>query len=126
MDMTRREGHMAIHIRRRTIISTLLSGARLRSDGHPCGQEAPIDLRQTEPSPRSLVRFIENCGREHDMSGLKWLMIAGLIAGFAGAAQAEDFDIGKSEFQSSWRAAMVQMEKAKDLSASSSRYCLPI
>ena len=35
------------------------------------------------------------------MSGLKWLMIAGLIAGFAGAAQAEDFDIGKSEFQSS-------------------------
>jgi len=35
------------------------------------------------------------------MSGLKWLMIAGLTAGFAGAAQAEDFDIGKSEFQSS-------------------------
>ncbi len=32
---------------------------------------------------------------------LKRLMIAGLIAGFAGAAQAEDFDIGKSEFQSS-------------------------
>lgn len=30
---------------------------------------------------------------------LKRLMIAGLIAGFAGAAQAEDFDIGKSEFQ---------------------------
>jgi cytochrome c5 len=69
--------------------------------GWPCGQEARIDLRQTEPNPRSLVRFIENCGREHDMSGLKWLMIAGLIAGFAGAAQAEDFDIGKSEFQSS-------------------------
>ena len=92
---------MAIHIRRRTIISTLLSGARLRSDGHTCGQEARIDLRQTEPNPRSLVRFIENCGREHDMSGLKWLMIAGLIAGFAGAAQAEDVDIGKSEFQSS-------------------------
>jgi mono/diheme cytochrome c family protein len=32
-------------------------------------------------------------------SGLKWLMIAGLTAGFASAAQAED--IGKSEFQSS-------------------------
>jgi len=32
---------------------------------------------------------------------LKWLMIAGLAAGFAGAAQAEDLDIGKSEFQSS-------------------------
>ena len=34
-------------------------------------------------------------------SSLKWLMIAGLTAGFAGAAQAEDFDIGRSEFQSS-------------------------
>ena len=32
---------------------------------------------------------------------LKWLMIAGLTAGFAGAVEAEDFDIGKSEFQSS-------------------------
>lgn len=32
---------------------------------------------------------------------LKWLMIASLTAGFAGAAQAEDIDIGKSEFQSS-------------------------
>jgi mono/diheme cytochrome c family protein len=31
----------------------------------------------------------------------KWLMIASLAAGFAAAAQAEDFDIGKSEFQSS-------------------------
>jgi len=34
-------------------------------------------------------------------SCLKWLMIAGLTAGVAGAVQAEDFDIGKSEFQSS-------------------------
>ena len=34
-------------------------------------------------------------------SCLKWLMIAGLTAGFADAAQAEDLDIGKSEFQSS-------------------------
>ena len=33
--------------------------------------------------------------------GLKWLMIAALTAGFAGAAQAENVDIGKSEFQSS-------------------------
>lgn len=33
--------------------------------------------------------------------GLKWLMIAGLTAGFAGAAQAQNVDIGKSEFQSS-------------------------
>ena len=32
---------------------------------------------------------------------LKWLIIAGLAAGFAAAAQAEDLDIGKSEFQSS-------------------------
>ena len=32
---------------------------------------------------------------------LKWLMIASLTAGFASAAQAEDIDIGKSEFQSS-------------------------
>ena len=34
-------------------------------------------------------------------SCLKWLMIAGLSAGIAGAAQAQDLDIGKSEFQSS-------------------------
>jgi len=34
-------------------------------------------------------------------SGVKWLMIAGFTAGFAAAAQAEDSDIGKSEFQSS-------------------------
>jgi len=33
--------------------------------------------------------------------GAKWLMIAGLTGGFAAAAQAEDFDIGRSEFQSS-------------------------
>lgn len=33
--------------------------------------------------------------------GVKWLVIAGLTAGFAAAAQAEDVDIGKSEFQSS-------------------------
>ena len=33
--------------------------------------------------------------------GVKWLMITSLGAGFAAAAQAEDFDIGKSEFQSS-------------------------
>jgi mono/diheme cytochrome c family protein len=32
---------------------------------------------------------------------VKWLIIAGLAAGFAAAAQAEDLDIGKSEFQSS-------------------------
>ena len=34
-------------------------------------------------------------------SCLKWLMIAGLSAGIAGAAQAQDLDIGKLEFQSS-------------------------
>jgi len=33
--------------------------------------------------------------------GVKWLIIASLAAGFAAAAQAEDVDIGKSEFQSS-------------------------
>ncbi|MBI5319519.1 MAG: cytochrome c [Bradyrhizobium sp.] len=33
--------------------------------------------------------------------GLKWLILTGLAAGFAASAQAEDFDIGKSEFQSS-------------------------
>jgi mono/diheme cytochrome c family protein len=33
--------------------------------------------------------------------GVKWLAIAGLAAGFAAAAQAEDVDVGKSEFQSS-------------------------
>ncbi len=32
---------------------------------------------------------------------LKWLMIAGLAVGVAGAGQAEDLDIGKSEFKSS-------------------------
>jgi mono/diheme cytochrome c family protein len=34
-------------------------------------------------------------------SGVEWLIIASLTAGFAAAAQAEDLDIGKSEFQSS-------------------------
>jgi mono/diheme cytochrome c family protein len=33
--------------------------------------------------------------------GVKWLIITNLTAVFAAAAQAEDFDIGKSEFQSS-------------------------
>ena len=32
---------------------------------------------------------------------VKWLIITGLAAGFAVVAQAEEFDIGKSEFQSS-------------------------
>lgn len=31
---------------------------------------------------------------------LKWIMLVGLVAGFAGAGQAQDIDIGKSEFQS--------------------------
>ncbi len=34
-------------------------------------------------------------------SAVNWLIIAGLTAGFAAAAQAEDVDIGKAEFQSS-------------------------
>jgi mono/diheme cytochrome c family protein len=33
--------------------------------------------------------------------GLKWLMIGSLAAGFAAAAQADDSDVGKAEFQSS-------------------------
>ena len=33
--------------------------------------------------------------------GVKWLIIASLTAGLTAAAQAEDVDIGKSEFQSS-------------------------
>lgn len=33
--------------------------------------------------------------------GVKWLMLASLAAGFAAAAQAEELDAGKSEFQSS-------------------------
>jgi mono/diheme cytochrome c family protein len=33
--------------------------------------------------------------------GVKWLIIAHLAAGFAATAQSEEFDIGKSEFQSS-------------------------
>ena len=33
--------------------------------------------------------------------GRKWLIVISLIADFAAAAQAQDFDIGKSEFQSS-------------------------
>jgi len=32
---------------------------------------------------------------------LKWMMVTGLAAGLAGAAQAQDLDMGKSEFQSS-------------------------
>ena len=35
------------------------------------------------------------------MKCVRWLIIAGLTAGFAAAAQAEDFDAGKLEFQSS-------------------------
>src|SRR5512139_408450 len=40
---------------------------------------------------------------ERDMMkcAVAWLMIASLTAGLAAAAQAEDVDIGKSEFQSS-------------------------
>jgi len=34
-------------------------------------------------------------------SGLKWLMTAGLAAGMTAAAQAQEADVGKSEFQSS-------------------------
>ena len=34
-------------------------------------------------------------------SCLKWLMTAGLAAAMSGAAQAQDVDVGKSEFQSS-------------------------
>ena len=33
--------------------------------------------------------------------GVKWLVITSLAAGFAAAAQAEDVDVGKSEFRSS-------------------------
>ena len=33
--------------------------------------------------------------------GAEWLMIVGLTAGFAAVAEAEEVDIGKSEFQSS-------------------------
>lgn len=33
--------------------------------------------------------------------GAKWLIIASLVGGFAAAAQAEDVDIGKAEFQRS-------------------------
>jgi mono/diheme cytochrome c family protein len=58
-------------------------------------------------------------------SCLKCLMIVGLTAGFAGTTQAEDFDIGKSEFQSSC-ASCHGAERAKGLSASSSRCRLPI
>ena len=32
---------------------------------------------------------------------VKWLILAGLAAGFVATAEAEEFDIGKSEFQSS-------------------------
>lgn len=33
--------------------------------------------------------------------GAKWLLITGLAAGFAATAEADDFDVGKAEFQSS-------------------------
>jgi mono/diheme cytochrome c family protein len=66
--------------------------------------------------------------REHDMiiSYVKWLMIAGLTAVFAAAAQAEDFDAGKAEFQSSCASCHGADGKGKDLPASSSRCRLPI
>ena len=86
-----------------------MDGRRLRigkacgSRGRDLAHEGRIDLRQTEPNPRLLVISTRKLWAGHDMitSCLKWLMIAGLTAGFAGVAQAEDVDIGKSEFQSS-------------------------
>ena len=58
--------------------------------------------------------------------GVKWLIITSLTAGFAAAAQADDFDIGKSEFQSSCASCHGTDARAKDRSATSLRYRLPI
>jgi mono/diheme cytochrome c family protein len=54
-------------------------------------------------SPKNAGRIYSKTLGGPDMitSYLKWLMIAWLAAAFSGAGQAEDFDIGKSEFQSS-------------------------
>ena len=40
-------------------------------------------------------------GRDMIRHAVKWLIAAGLAAGSAAAAQSQDFDIGKSEYQSS-------------------------
>ena len=45
--------------------------------------------------------LLDSCNCDMIPGWLKWLMIAGLTAVFATAAQAEDLDVGKAEFQSS-------------------------
>lgn len=54
-------------------------------------------LKQTTPETSRIQPKIAG-GPDMITSWLKWSMIAGL-AGFAGVVQAEDIDIGKSEFQ---------------------------
>jgi mono/diheme cytochrome c family protein len=45
--------------------------------------------------------LLGSCNCDLITGWLKWLMIAGLTAVFATAAQAEDLDVGKAEFRSS-------------------------
>ncbi|BBB96878.1 mono/diheme cytochrome c family protein [Bradyrhizobium japonicum] len=47
------------------------------------------------------MRLSEKLGHDMIIYGLKSFMIAGLTAGFAAAAYAEDADVGKAEFQAS-------------------------
>lgn len=60
-------------------------------------------MDQTDPDPIPLVRVRSKSRGGYMITVcLKWLMIAGLVAAFAGAAEAaEDPDAAKSEFQSS-------------------------
>ena len=66
-------------------------------------REAELDVRQNCREAKRLAVRSSWPASERDMikCGVKWLIITSLTAGFAAAAQAEDFDIGKSEFQSS-------------------------
>ncbi len=56
-------------------------------------------INVARPSSGTFLRFPSE--RDMTNSGMKWLIIAGLTVGLIAAAQAEDTDAGKSEFQSS-------------------------
>ncbi len=94
-----------MHAAKRIVIQSprLLGPRKLRAFISLTKLEAGLDVRQTVGGAKRLVVTSSQPASERDMikCGVKWLIITSLTAGFAAAAQAEDLDIGKSEFQSS-------------------------
>jgi mono/diheme cytochrome c family protein len=72
--------------------------AKALAGGEPTGKPSP---RRRPIKKQRRVNSESPTGPRHDKCGIKRLIITSLTAGFAAAAQAEDLDIGKSEFQSS-------------------------